>query len=84
MKIYYGLTSDGRHLRASALPTSKGGELAPAERMLLCEVFQWLCMQKDAWKTNLNPPQRIGTYACIRVGVENGECFAEYAHPNAS
>jgi hypothetical protein len=84
MKIYYGLTADGRHLRASALSASKGNELSPDERELLCAVFQWLCLQKDAWQTDLNPPRRIGSYTCIRVGSENGECFAEYANRHVS
>lgn len=77
MRIYYRLVN-GHHITASAQPSN--GELSAPQRELLCEVFAALQEQTNDQCPTPLPPQRIGSYVRVRVGVENDQCFADYAN----
>lgn len=81
MKIFYGLTRDGKHLQAHAVVPN--GELTAAQREVLVEVFATLTEHT----INENPtppvPSRVGDYVLIKRGVEDGRCFADYARRNS-
>lgn len=85
MRIYYRMTPDGRHITASAQPA--GNELTPVQRKVLCGVFEELCRgmaEERRDYVNLDPPKRIGNHVLIRVGVTDGQCFAEYTEGGVS
>lgn len=80
MKIFYGLTSDGKHLTAAVQETHSN--LTQPEREVLLEVFSTLCEHTIAQNPTPPVPTRVGSYVLIKRGVENGKCFAEYARSN--
>jgi hypothetical protein len=83
MRIYYGMSNDGKHLRASAIvPGSQ--QLTKSQRAVLCEVFAALCWQSELEHSPPIPPRQVGSYVRVSVGVDNGECFAEYIDRSTS
>jgi hypothetical protein len=77
MKVFYGMTRDGKHVQANS--SISVGEMTPEQRQVLVEVFSTLCEHTTAQNPTPPVPPAIGEYVLVKRGVEDGKCFAEYA-----
>lgn len=80
MKIFYGLTKDGKHLQANAQVPS--GEMTAEQRAVLVEVFAILCQHSVNQSLATPAPPRIGDYVLVECGMEGDKCYVDYARRN--